>query len=46
MLQALTVTNSIHVGIGEDLALVSADQVSDLVDVGWGKTVGIGLVVG
>ena len=41
-----TVTNPAHIGIGEDLVLVPVDQVADLVDVGRGKTVGIGLVVG
>ena len=44
--QVRTVTDSAHIGVGEDLVLAPVDQLSDLVDVGWGETVGIGLVVG
>ena len=44
--QARTVADSVHIGVGEDLVLAPVDQLSGLVDVGRGETVGIGLVVG
>jgi hypothetical protein len=46
VIQLHTVTDPAHVRVGEDLVLVPVDQVPNLVDVGWGETVGVGLVVG
>ena len=41
-----TVTDSVHIGVGEDLVLAPVDQLSGLVDISRGETVGVGLVVG